>query len=136
MEQTIPPTPDEPTFARLEPPCAYADQREHSRYNVELAIEFGSAHNFYAGFIENMSVGGVFIATYVLRPVGEVMTFCIHLPGVELPITGLGEVRWLREPHDESCQPGMGIRFLELDAGCDDAIRAYIGRHDPLFYEE
>ncbi|MCA9640402.1 MAG: PilZ domain-containing protein, partial [Myxococcales bacterium] len=46
-------------------------RRAHTRFSVDLDVHFGSDHNFYAGFVENLSAGGIFVATHNLRPVGE-----------------------------------------------------------------
>lgn len=128
---SIPPAKDEPRFS------SYANQRAHARVKVELEIEFSSVHNFFSGFVENLSAGGVFIATYQPLSVGETIEFSIMLPGSETPVTGVGEVRWVREPQEGSdAMPGMGIRFLALQADADAAIGQYVSCRDPIFYEE
>ena len=45
----------------------------------------------------------------------------------------LPKVRWVREPQDGSdVQPGMGIRFLSLAEGSNEAISEYVARRDPI----
>ena len=129
---SIPPAElDEPRFTNIE------TKRAHVRVKVELEIKFSSVHNFYAGFVENLSAGGIFIATYKLRPVGETVAFEVTLPGCETPVSGVGEVRWVRQPHEDSdVGPGMGIRFMTLNLGSAEAIRRYVERRDPMFYDE
>ena len=39
-------------------------RRGHHRFSVDLDVSLGSDHNFYSGFAENLSVGGVFVATH------------------------------------------------------------------------
>ncbi|HEU5076246.1 MAG TPA: hypothetical protein VFU02_18765, partial [Polyangiaceae bacterium] len=41
------------------------DHRIDPRAAVELDVSLGSDHNFYAGFVENLSAGGVFVATHL-----------------------------------------------------------------------
>jgi uncharacterized protein (TIGR02266 family) len=103
---------------------------------VDLDVSLGSDHNFYAGFAENLSAGGVFVATHLLRPVGEKVEICVHLPdGAE--VRAMGEVRWVRVFNaDSDMPPGMGVRFLELKAGCEAAIEGFLVRREPIFYDD
>jgi uncharacterized protein (TIGR02266 family) len=104
---------------------------------VELDVTVTSEHNFYAGFVENMSVGGVFIATHQLALVGERLDFAVQLPGEAEPIRGAGVVRWLRVYSEASNgPPGMGIKFDMLDAASQRAIDAFLAERAPLFHEE
>src|SRR3954469_2560354 len=44
-------------------------RREHDRFEVDLQVSVLSEHNLYAGLAENLSAGGLFIATHQLQPV-------------------------------------------------------------------
>lgn len=116
----------------------FADnRRRYSRYAVELEVSMSSDHNFYAGFAENLSEGGVFVATHSLKAVGSVVELSIHLPGADAPVRMRGEVRWVREYRDGSeVPPGIGIRFLELGAEAVQAIGAFLSHREPLFYDD
>lgn len=115
----------------------FSQRREHSRYDVELDVTLGSEHNFYAGFVENLSVGGIFVATHTLRKVGEVVDFSLDLPDHGKAVRGTGEVRWIREFSEHSDgSPGMGVRFLELEPGSLEAIESFLRHREPMFYEE
>jgi uncharacterized protein (TIGR02266 family) len=112
-------------------------RREHSRFRVDLDVTVTSEHNFYAGFIENMSVGGLFIATHQLKPVGERVEFSVHLPDSEEAIRGSGVVRWLRVYSESSnVSPGMGICFDELDAASRARVEKFLAQREPLFYDD
>lgn len=115
-----------------------ASQRRNApRFKVELDVSLGSDHNFYVGFVENMSHGGVFIATHMLKSVGDVLEIAIHLPNSEIVVKGLGEVRWIREYSERSnVPPGMGVRFIQLDAGSQEAIESFLADRAPLFYDD
>lgn len=120
-----------------EEPTGTSDGRRHTRYRVDLDVTVTSEHNFYAGFVENMSSGGIFIATHQLRPVGEKLEFSVHLPGQEHPIKGEGEVRWVRVYSETSnVPPGMGIRFLEIDDDSVKNIEAFLAQREPMFYDD
>lgn len=112
-------------------------RRHFARYKVELDVSLGSDHNFYVGFVENISAGGVFIATHMLKSVGEVLDISIHLPNSSGTVTGTGEVRWIREYSERSnVPPGMGVRFLTLEPGAQEAIEQFLAHREPIFYDE
>ena len=96
-----------------------------------------SDHNFYAGFLENLSAGGLFIATHVVKPRGATIDFKIRVPGFDEPVQGTGEVRWVREYSESSdAPPGMGVRFLNLVGASADIIRAFLQARDPMFWDD
>jgi uncharacterized protein (TIGR02266 family) len=134
--------PDEPqlrseaTIVAMPPASESAHRREHSRFAVDLDVTIGSDHNFYAGFAENLSAGGVFIATHQLKPVGTKLELSINLPdGSQLAVTG--EVRWIRvfNEHSDS-PPGMGVRFGELPTVATEAIQSFLAHREPLFFDD
>jgi uncharacterized protein (TIGR02266 family) len=133
----------EAQFSRVQAPSASgehsnaAQRREYARYKVELDVSLGSDHNFYVGFVENMSSGGVFIATHMLKAVGEILELSIHIPSTDAKISGTGEVRWVREYSEQSnVPPGMGVRFLRLEPGSVEAIERFLARREPIFFDE
>jgi uncharacterized protein (TIGR02266 family) len=111
-------------------------RREHSRFHVDLDVTVGSDHNFYAGFAENLSAGGVFIATHKLKPVGSPIELTINLPdGIQ--IRAVGEVRWIRVFNEQSdTPPGMGVRFNGLADSSVALIQNFLARRDPLFFDD
>ena len=112
-------------------------RRAHPRYGVELDVSLGSEHNFYAGFAENLSAGGVFVATHLLKPVGEIIELSIHIPDSDQIVKGTGEVRWIREYNEASdVPPGMGVKFTALEPGSEEAIQQFLARRDPMFFDD
>jgi uncharacterized protein (TIGR02266 family) len=128
----------EATITRLDSGLLHpAQRRAHPRYSVDLDVSLGSDHNFYSGFAENLSAGGIFVATHLLKPVGSQIEVTIHLPDGPAPIQGTGEVRWIREYNERSdVPPGMGIRFTELDGSAKSAIEGFLAQREPLFFDE
>lgn len=118
------------------PDATGSHRRGHQRFSVDLDVSLGSDHNFYSGFAENLSVGGVFVATHQLRPVGETVEVCIHLPdGTE--VRAAGEVRWVRLFNSNSdMPPGMGLRFRELEPASNQAIERFLDHREPIFYDD
>ena len=119
------------------PADSSGQHRIDPRAAVELDVSLGSEHNFYAGFVENLSAGGVFVATHLLRPVGEVIELSIHIPDDDEVVKGTGEVRWLREYNETSdVPPGMGVKFITLADGAQKVIEKFLAQRDPLFFDD
>ena len=125
-----------PQDAALQAESLASHRREYARYKVDLDVSLGRDHNFYSGFAENLSAGGVFIATHLLRPVGEVVEVCVHLPDGAV-IRAHGEVRWVRVFNAESdTPPGIGVRFTVLESGCEEAVERFLHEREPIFFDD
>ena len=117
--------------------AAAHDLRGHYRKPVEIDITLESESQFYAGFGENLSEGGIFVATHAVQPVGTRLEVVFTLPGLNRSIRVEGDVRWVRPYSETSDVPaGMGLRFVSLAATDADAIRAFCARRAPLFFED
>ena len=113
--------------------------RASERFDLEVKVDLESEHNFYTGLTQNISAGGVFIATHVLRKIGDRITLKFHLPGTDQPVAVETEVRWIREntalvKHES--ETGMGVRFINLSAEASAAITSFIESRDSLFYDD
>ena len=129
-------TREEATFTSTEPESA-DNRRVNPRFAVDLDVTMSSEHNFYAGFAENLSSTGLFIATHVLKPAGEKLELSVNLPGRDGPIRCLGEVRWVREYSERSnVPPGLGIRFIDVAEADVAAIEEFLKNREPLFYDD
>ncbi len=113
-------------------------ERECIRFDLEVAVDIASDHNFFTGFSCNLSGGGLFVATHSVSPVGTLLEISFLLPGSDAPIVAQVEVRWVREQNAESdSPPGMGLRFLTVDADSSARIQDFIKRtREPLFHDE
>ena len=112
-------------------------RREHQRFMVELEVNVQSESNFYAGLAENLSAGGLFIATHKLQKVGSAIELSLKLPDSPEEFLLKGEVRWVRLFNESSdTSPGLGVRFTELPAGATAAIEKFLGQREPLFFDD
>jgi uncharacterized protein (TIGR02266 family) len=120
-----------------EPGTKASERRILPRFHVELEITFESEHNFFMGFTENLSEGGLFVATHLVKPIGSVIDLKFKLPGREQPIEAKGEVRWVR-PYQEhnDVPPGMGIRFVDINSAQEAEVKAFLRARTPIFYDE
>lgn len=113
------------------------DARRHPRHDVELDVTMESESNFYMGLTENLSEGGIFIATHVLKPLGTIIGVSFKLPDEEEPIKATGSVRWVREYSETSdASPGLGVRFEQLSTEQYQQIHRFLAARDPLFFDE
>lgn len=126
------------------------DRRRDPRFELSLAITLQGANNFYAGLSEDISDGGVFIATHVRLAVGTPVTIWITIPGSDAPTRVSGTVRWVREPAAiakaenifggdrqlaEMAPPGMGVQFHNVSDTTRQAIRSFMTCRRPDFFE-
>lgn len=113
-----------------------AERRVRERKRLEAEIGFYSDSNFFTGFTEDLSEGGVFVATYDLQPIGTEIDVEFTLPGGQ-EVKVRGQVRWLRDPMEETpgLFPGMGVQFQTVAPEALAAIQEFIGNRAPLFYD-
>jgi uncharacterized protein (TIGR02266 family) len=113
---------------------SWSDTRHKKRHSVEIEVGITSESNLYLGFTENLSAAGVFVATYVSRPIGAHVEVTLAFPNgdvLEVP----GVVRWLREATTDGW-PGMGVQFESLSPEDDAKIRKFLLLRDPMFYDD
>ncbi len=113
-----------------------AHRRSYPRVDSEIEIDFESDHTFFSGFSENLSDGGLFVATYNKRSLGDRLHVRFTLPGVERPIEATVEVRWLRDYDAQSEQsPGFGAAFVVLDDEDRNTIHHFLRLRAPIFFD-
>lgn len=133
---------DVPLTGALAPPVD--DRRVDPRYEVDFAISFVGGNNFWVGASQNLSEGGVFIASQHVLPIGTPVSMTFTLPDTDEPIVVTGIVKWLRAGSSTEgassdwipfVKAGMGIQFHALDAKAIAAIRVFTRRRSPEFFD-
>ncbi len=116
------------------------DNRRQDRFPIalEVHVSLSSEHNFYTGFTDNISEGGLFVATVNVQPIGTRCSFMFTLEPNPEAIQVEGEVRWVREAHADSEMPsGMGIMFRGIQPDAKGRINSFIDkRRDSIFYDD
>jgi len=87
------------------------------RAELREEVIMESGHHLHLGAAENVSVGGLFVATYDLQALGDVVELEFTLSdGIDECIRVRGEVRWVRQYNSRrrNVAPGLGLRFLDL----------------------
>jgi uncharacterized protein (TIGR02266 family) len=112
------------------------ERRERVRHELSVDIGMQSATNFFTGYSEDLSDGGLFIATHKLLAVGAKLVVTFVLPSGHA-VTSSAKVVWLREPRDSSddLQPGMGVRLIGLTPADREAIAVFLRARPPEFYD-
>ena len=82
-----------------------------------MKLKFDSFDQMQAGYTANVSRGGMFVHVADARPVGSLLRFELDLGVTEAPITGFGEIVWIRLKQRTLQQPpGIGVQFRHLEA--------------------
>ena len=58
---------------------APADARAYRRLCLELEVTLESDSNFYMGLTENLSDGGIFVATHAIQPIGTIVALTLRI---------------------------------------------------------
>jgi uncharacterized protein (TIGR02266 family) len=108
-------------------------RRTQLRFVVSLEIGLRSESNFWIASANNISEGGVFVATKELKPIGSQVEINIRLPDPYGVVWALGVVRWIREtPAGAEAPLGMGVRFESIADEAQRAIRAFLTARAPI----
>jgi uncharacterized protein (TIGR02266 family) len=115
------------------------ERRSSARYQVKVEVGLQTESNFYTGLTQDLSGGGVFVATNQIRQVGDRIKVLLTLPGQAEPFEILTEVRWVRGGSTLSRNiddPGMGLRFLQMSPRARQAIADFLTQRESLFFDE
>ena len=117
------------------------NRRAKPRTPVVVEVGLTTETNFYMGFTQDISAGGLFVATTDTRPIGTRFLLDCQLPGAARPIRCMVEVAWLREYHegmeyDMGAVSGMGVKFVGLSPEDEAMIEAFQAERDSLFFPD
>ncbi|MCP4197509.1 MAG: TIGR02266 family protein [Proteobacteria bacterium] len=112
------------------------ERRYSDRRSLKVDIGVQSDTNFFTGFSQDISSGGLFVATYDVLSAGTTLNVNFSLP--RGPVLSLdGTVCWIREYNETTPDilPGMGIHFDNLADEDKQAINQFIAKNPPIFYD-
>lgn len=101
--------------------------RRRARIKVVFKDEFGDG--LLALWSENISVGGLFIASDIPIRIGSYVFLSFSLPDAKDEISATGQVvRIARKDAEEGVgeREGIGIRFVGLSSEASEAIRRFV----------
>lgn len=118
----------------------FSDKRTSERFNHEINVNFNVSvdgpHNFFAGFTQDISKGGVFLATHQIYPTGTKMKLSFDIEGIHVEIEAV--VRWARKPENSTgsdVHPGMGLQFIDLDEKLISVFDKFLEKKEPLLMD-
>jgi uncharacterized protein (TIGR02266 family) len=103
------------------------ERRRFARVDARLKVKFVFAEGFFELRTEDLSLGGLFIATDHLVPVGEKVRLVLQVPGVQPPVKAVAEVVRVVEDATPGQPAGLGVRFLELTKEGLSTIQQFLG---------
>jgi uncharacterized protein (TIGR02266 family) len=114
------------------------ERRQQTRVAVKVGVTMSSDSNFYVGFADNVSEGGLFVATHELLPIGETIDLEFRLPDDDESISLQAEVRWHRTASDlrNGVLPGFGARFIDMGPEQRARLEEFVSNREPLFHPE
>jgi uncharacterized protein (TIGR02266 family) len=112
-------------------PAKVDPRRLHERAPADLPATIAIGEERAGGFVENLSEGGLFVATDGVAQPGEVVGVEFNLPGLEQPVRASAEVRWTRGATADGEVGGMGLRFVDLGGDAAEAIGRYVAARVP-----
>jgi type IV pilus assembly protein PilZ len=111
--------------------------RAFTRVPLKVEVNLRSEDTFFTGFSENISGGGLFVATDAPFVVGTRLTIQLIMMGgspEDLPVV----VRWVRPPGASGGLPaGMGVRFEGLSEEKKTELQEFIDSQmkETLFFD-
>ncbi|MCP4605612.1 MAG: TIGR02266 family protein [Proteobacteria bacterium] len=114
-----------------------AERRASPRIPIKTDVGLHSETNFFTGFAENISTGGLFIATYDILEIGTRLSVSLSLfGGYHICVPGV--VRWVREYNETTpdTMPGIGIQFENLSIQDNEVIESFLAERPPIFFDD
>jgi type IV pilus assembly protein PilZ len=114
------------------------ERRISQRLQVTVEVGMQTESNFYTGLTQDLSGGGIFVATNQIRQVGDRIKVLLTLPGQAETFEILTEVRWIRGTSLSRGvdDPGMGLRFLQMSPLAKRAVTDFLSKRESLFFDE
>jgi uncharacterized protein (TIGR02266 family) len=90
-------------------------RRTDPRYARRIEVEVTAGPKQFRAFTRNLSLGGMYLETPELLPIGTTVDLRFKLPAQPEAVEVTAEVRWI-EPGEGALLSGMGLRFHGLRA--------------------
>ena len=119
------------------PTASAGDDADTNLDTADLDLELSdvSESNFYSD-VAGQSVG-LFVATFVVKPPGTVISVRLSIPQLDGPILVSGTVHWVREfsPSIEA-PPGMGLALKPLSPPHRHAVDAFLRARPAILHDD
>lgn len=118
-----------------QPPAGEPEQRDASRMELEVPIGLEGDNRFFTGTTDDLSRGGLFVATDDPLQVGTELRLSFVLPD-GYRVSARAAVAWVRVPRyrPHELPAGMGIQFEGLGPEDERAIAHYLEERPAFHY--
>lgn len=110
-------------------------ERRETRVPCQALVVFRYNGESSYGTCQDISPGGVFVASSRRMQVGDRINLSLVLPGgPDQILQANGRIAWLNpgpNQQSEDLPPGFGVEFLEFAAGCSTLLTNYLRRTAP-----
>jgi type IV pilus assembly protein PilZ len=95
---------------------SWLERRSSERFDVTWSVDCETEETFLYAAITNISELGIFVRTTDPLPIGTQLTLRFVSPNSASPFVLQGKVQWVNtyRPMRDNPNPGMGVRFIEL----------------------
>ena len=100
--------------------------RRDKRCPVKLKVTYPSTQEFQSDYTKNISRGGLFVMTSNPPELGTKVDINLHLPELADPINIIGEVVHSQDPGHGGDDPGVGLKFLDMDPLSRGTLASYL----------
>ena len=104
-------------FYRDDLDMEFEDRRRFPRVEARVESIYESPTRLLFNELEDLTLRGAFLKTYVPDPTGTEATLRMSIPGMSGFVTCRVKVVWSSKDRERSEVNGMGIRFMDLDQG-------------------
>jgi uncharacterized protein (TIGR02266 family) len=112
-----------------------AEKRQAIRMKLHAQVNLKSESNFFMGFTENISEGGIFVSTLSPPEMGDSVELSVGVEGAD-PIDIKGIVRWHRTD-DDGNPTGCGVQFVNMTDDVRRTLEMLVVtlEKEPLFHD-
>jgi uncharacterized protein (TIGR02266 family) len=128
------------------PPPAYLDllvslaasklQRAHPRVAAHLEVRYRHREEFLKDYTENISLGGLFIATREPLERGTPVHVELVIHDLAVPLSLVGRVAYRLDEAEAAALgavTGIGVQITEIDPRTEETLRSYVQRITRLY---
>ena len=106
--------------------ASQGEHRKTPRTSTVIQVDYHTVDSFFRDFVDDISTGGMFIATPKPLEPGTQLRLEFLLPGYNYPIRVNVEVMWNRDTCDMGRRRGMGVKFDSLSPSATETITTKI----------
>ncbi len=93
---------------------------------IVMQVKIGDPRSYFFGYATNLSSTGIFIQTISPREVGAEFDIEFAIPKTSISTRCRAKVVWRRKYSSGKQEPGMGLKFLDLDPETANLIETWV----------